>query len=62
MADIGSTAGMLHVESLGVVSGASMHLTTTLPHFEVTWEEFIEEPVIKVPARKSKGSVLCTVQ
>lgn len=52
LVEIEGSSGMLDIESLGVVSGASMFLTETLPHFEVTWEKFVEEPVIRVPARK----------
>lgn len=51
---IENPAGMVKVNSLGVVRGASLFLTEKLPHVELTWKKFVEAPQATVPARKCK--------
>lgn len=50
MAPIKSPAGMVKIESLGVVSGASVFATGKLTHVEMEWKQFVTPPKASVPA------------
>lgn len=52
MGPIKNLPAMVKLESLGVVSGLKVFITSGLPHLEITWDKFVVAPKATVPATK----------